>query len=271
LKSHCDYRFDLFKYSFLHFLIHLTAVTPPAAFAVRPQMSGNQRQAGQPPRENQEKKQVTRRTPPKSAPTSPSSRSATRNSKRRQSSKNEQTHSKKENDCESLSHAEEILGLDHLVEGETLNTGPHLDANLPLWAHRYGDENPRVPGHEAHLNSGGPCLAFSPLSDGHNGEVNGLGAGDNSNEVILSGPDSHGPVAPNHHHQMNDYHGSSTHSILQGDVQGRPWAGVASEHLPPPVFDYQLGMWLYSTRNTEITFSERLERTSWEPHCFARL
>jgi hypothetical protein len=142
---------------------------------------------------------------------------------------------------------------------------------VPLWAHRYGDGNLPDSGYESKLISGEFGLVYNRLLNQRSAEFISPGIDDDGRDVTLSEPNSRGPSAISNQHQLNDFDCRPTCSPLREELQGRPWTRVTFEHLPTPLFEHQLERWVYRTCNTEITFSERLEKLNWEPPCFAKL
>ena len=203
-----------------------------------------------------------------SAPKTSSSRSSgTSTPKTRSPLKKNQTNSRTNKDWNTLSYTEENLSLSHLsgVENPTVNPCPN--DSLPLWAHRYADEHHLLLRYKANIESD-RFDEDHPHADEHSIEVICADAGDGSR---LSAPNLQGVSAANYQSQFNNCSGLSIYPRIREEIQHHPGTGLTPRHLQRPISNHQLDTWVYSTLNSEITFTERMEKSNWEPHCLTRL
>jgi hypothetical protein len=249
-------------------------------------MPGHHRKAGRPPKKINEKyvtrriccmesslltlslrKQSARSPRSNSAPKTSSSRSGTSTPKTRSLPKKNQTNSKTNKDWNALSHTEENFSLGHLSGVENPTVDPCPNESLPLWAHRYGDEHHLPPRYEVNIEGDRFDQGY-PHADEHSIEVICADAGDDGR---LSEPNSQGASAANYQSQFNNCSGLSTYPRIREETQLHPGTGLPPGHLQKPVFNHRLDIWVYTTLNSEITFTERMEKSNWEPHCLMRL
>lgn len=185
--------------------------------------------------------------------------------------KEQQTYSKLTNDPERRSHADESHSHEHFANGDGVIDHSHRNSSLPLWAHRFGCPQLDPSRHGTAIDIGGFKLANPPPSDHLSAKVNGLNGGDNGTDARLIGSSADGPSVAEHQHEVDDPYGLRMNFHLLDETWHHRWSGLSIEHLQHPTTNYQLGIWVHSTINTEITLTERMEKYNWEGSCLQRL
>ena len=161
--------------------------------------------------------------------------------------------------------------LEHCSDDHGVTDQNHRESNLSLWAHRLGLPESDVSHHGRIDGHGGLDLAILPVSDYLTSEVNGLVAGDKGTGTFLIGSLASCPsVAENQHQVYDSYEFSRNLHLLDETFYSRA-IYLSVEDLHYSNISHQLGIWVYSTVNAEITLTERMEKYNWEGSCLQKL
>jgi hypothetical protein len=151
--------------------------------------------------------------------------------------------------------------------GDAKVTASHI-RSLQQWAHDTGGFH-QLPSNDCATISHEEFDKARPSLSGQNTGVDLFIV--NSDEASPRQAYGNDPSSARDQQQIFERKTFSTYTGLQEEPQCQSWTVLTSEHLQASFIDYQLGIWAYSTMNTEITLTERMEKANWECSCLERL
>ena len=170
-------------------------------------------------------------------------------------------------DPETLSFTQEGVRLKNFSDCDSVIVDGRRMSSLPLWAHRLNDGHLDFSEHGGNIENGGFCEAYPTLPNEPCSEVNDLDPTDDLKDARLdresvarhrSQFDNSFRLSADFHHSEGAWHCSWTDPPLENTQR-------------PHLINYQLAIWVYSTINTEITLTERMEKSNWERSRLERL
>jgi hypothetical protein len=170
-------------------------------------------------------------------------------------------------DPETLSCTQDGVRLESFRDHDSVIVDGHRMSSLPLWTHRLRDGHLDLPEHERSIDKGGFCVAYPALSNEPSSEVNDLDPIDD----LKDARQDHESVARHASQFDNSFRLSADFYYYEGAWHCSWTDPPLGNTQRPHLVNYQLSIWVYGTVNSEITLSERMEKSNWERSRLERL
>ena len=141
----------------------------------------------------------------------------------------------------------------------------HRNSSLPSWTHEFGGENFDPSRHERNIDGGTLDLACANACNQDRAGFDDLVTSRLSRVLCFAISSA---FRDQHHLEDSCLISRNICSLEELSDQRTDCVDEQTQVL---LSDYQLGMWLYNTVNSEITFAERMEKSNWEVYCLSRL